>query len=234
MRTILITGASGSLGVKLVENFLLEGDYVIASDVFLNEEFESLDKTKFYFIKMKIVTEAFLVKGYINIVVNLVGLIHSEPALAFRGGKLKPHSYANWERTIFSNLTLPFLLSVENAAILVKQKEKSVLINFSSICAQGSKGQVAYSAAKSGVETFTKVLSKEFGPLGLRVNCIAPGFVDVASTHSSTNKSFEELSEKIDLGRFARAEEIQCAINFIWENEYVTGAVIKVDGGVEL
>ena len=181
-----------------------------------------------------LVTEAFLVKGYINIVVNLVGLIHSEPALAFRGGKLKPHSYANWERTIFSNLTLPFLLSVENAAILVKQKEKSVLINFSSICAQGSKGQVAYSAAKSGVETFTKVLSKEFGPLGLRVNCIAPGFVDVASTHSSTNKSFEELSEKIDLGRFARAEEIQCAINFIWENEYVTGAVIKVDGGVEL
>ena len=109
------------------------------------------------------------------------------------------------------------------------------IINITSIVGlQGNSGQSNYSASKAGLIGFSQSVAKEVASRGITINCIAPGFVDVASTHSSTNKSFEELSEKIDLGRFARAEEIQCAINFIWENEYVTGAVIKVDGGVEL
>ena len=109
------------------------------------------------------------------------------------------------------------------------------VINITSASASlGNRGQSNYAAAKAGVEAFSKSLSKEVGPRGITVNCVAPGFIETDMTSYINEKTKEELIKQIPLGRFGKPEEISQIIEFLVSDQssYITGQTIHVNGGL--
>lgn len=108
------------------------------------------------------------------------------------------------------------------------------IINLSSIWGNvGASCEVAYSAAKGGINSFTKALAKEMAPSGITVNAIAPGVIDTAMNKWMSKEEKESLEYEIPIGRFGKAEEIGNVVTFLCKDEasYITGQVITVDGG---
>jgi 3-oxoacyl-[acyl-carrier protein] reductase len=118
---------------------------------------------------------------------------------------------------------------------MVGSRKKGVIINISSICSRGNAGQIAYSAAKGGLNSLTAASAKELGPMGIRVVALAPGYFDTASTrkHVPTAR-LEEITRAVPLTRLGKIEEIASAVRFILANQYVNGTVIELDGGLVL
>ena len=100
---------------------------------------------------------------------------------------------------------------------------------------QGNAGQAAYSAAKAGVEGLTRSMAMELGPLGVRVNAVSLGFIDVATTRKAVADSrLQQYAERSPLGRLGGLEEVVSVVEFLASNAFVTGTVVKVDGGLRL
>lgn len=109
------------------------------------------------------------------------------------------------------------------------------IINFSSIASGGNPGQVAYSAAKAGIEGLTRAMASELGPFGVRVNALALGFIDVPTTrHAVAEKRLLQYYEKTPLGRLGSLDDVIGAVEFLASNTFVNGAIIPVDGGLRL
>lgn len=173
--------------------------------------------------------------GKISALVNCVGLIHSEPLLNILDPQQRRHRLSTWDAAIRGNLTATFVLAAHVAEHMVASKTKGVIVNFSSIAAAGNAGQTAYAAAKAGVEAMTKVWARELGPLGIRVVAIAPGFVDTPSTRSAVNENaLNDLRRRTPLRRLAAPGEIARAVACAIENDFMTGNVLAVDGGLTL
>ena len=114
-------------------------------------------------------------------------------------------------------------------------RTKGIIINISSISAKGNVGQSAYSVAKSGLEILTKIWAKELSSFNIRVACIAPGFFNTKSTHSSLSKfHIEHLKTNTPTKRLGKVKELMLAINFIIKNEFFNGKVLSLDGGLEI
>jgi len=109
------------------------------------------------------------------------------------------------------------------------------IINFSSIAARGNAGQVAYSAAKAGIEGMTRALAQELGPLGVRVNAIAPGFIDVASTRAALKPEvLDQYAKRTPVKRMGTVDEIVAAVESLHGNGFLNGVVLEIDGGLRL
>lgn len=118
--------------------------------------------------------------------------------------------------------------------IMVKQREGSI-VNLSSVVGiVGNAGQVNYSASKAGVIGMTKSLAKELGGRGIRVNAVAPGFIETDMTDGLGDKFKEEAKKSIPLKRLGEAKDVANLVAFLVSNEsaYITGQVINVDGGM--
>jgi Dehydrogenases with different specificities (related to short-chain alcohol dehydrogenases) len=112
---------------------------------------------------------------------------------------------------------------------------KGVIVNISSVSARGNAGQTAYSAAKSGLESMTRVWSKELGAFRIRAVSIAPGFIDTESTRSAVSeKILEDIRLNVPLKRLGAEKEISDFVITALENDYLNGAVIALDGGLVL
>ena len=114
------------------------------------------------------------------------------------------------------------------------------IVNLSSISALGSRGQANYSAAKAGLQGFTKTLAIELGPFNINVNAIAPGFIATDMTKETARRigvSFEEFEKEsaaqIPLRRAGKPEDIANVVSFLVSEEasYVSGQIIYVSGG---
>jgi 3-oxoacyl-[acyl-carrier protein] reductase len=170
----------------------------------------------------------------ISLLVNAVGQIWNEPLLAFNGGKLTTHDVDTWRRVTDANLTAPFIVAKHVAARMAR-RGGGCIVNFSSIASGGNAGQAAYSAAKAGVEGLTRAMAIELGPLGVRVNAVALGFIDVTTTRQAVaEKRLEQYVERTPLGRLGNAEEVINVVEFLASNAFVNGAVVKLDGGIRL
>lgn len=105
----------------------------------------------------------------------------------------------------------------------------------SSISAVGNAGQSAYSAAKAGVESLTKTWSKELGVFGIRSVGIAPGFIDTESTSHALNESIIlHVKKNTPLKKLGKKENISEAILFAIKNDYLSGTIIKINGGLTI
>ena len=139
-----------------------------------------------------------------------------------------------WTEVLNIHLTGMFLITKTILKFMLKNK-KGRIINISSTSASvGNKGQANYSAAKSGVEAFTRSLAKEVGSRGITVNVVAPGYIDTDMTDVINDKLKKEILNKIPLGRFGAPNEIAQLIEFLISKEasYITGQTIHVNGGL--
>ena len=239
---VIISGANGSLGRALVDHFAASGRPILALDRTV-DLIETTGRPTIHAQAIDLMAEA-EVKALletviprsdrIGLLVNAVGLIWNEPVLKLRGASLQAHSLENWRRVIDANLTAPFVTASQVAARMAR-KGGGAIINFSSIASRGNVGQAAYSAAKAGIEGLTRTMAAELGPVGIRVNAIAPGFFDVASTRAAmSEEQLKGLADQTPARRLGKTDELLDAIDFLAGNDFVSGVVLDVTGGLKL
>lgn len=160
--------------------------------------------------------------GRIDVLVNNAGIT--------RDGLFMRMNAENWEAVINTNLNSAFYVTNPVAKLMIKQREGAI-INMASISGvYGNAGQANYSAAKAGLIGMTKALAKELGSRNIRVNAVAPGFIN---TDMTKDLKLEGLVEHIPLRRLGEVEDIAKTVKFLADDAlYVTGQVIQVDGGL--
>jgi len=131
------------------------------------------------------------------------------------------------------NLIGVFLCTRE-AATFMAQSKGGAIVNISSVSRAGNFGQTNYSATKAGVDAMTVTWSKELARYGIRVAAVAPGYVNTEMTASIKPELRERIIAQIPIGRTGEMSEISHAVRFIIENDFVTGRVLEVDGGLRL
>lgn len=164
--------------------------------------------------------------GRLDVLVNNAGITRDSLML-----RLKEE---NWDAVINTDLKSGFLTMKAAAPIMMKQK-KGAIVNIASVVGiMGNIGQINYSAAKAGVIGMTKTAARELAARGVRVNAVAPGFIATSMTDVIPEKIKEGMIHSIPLGRMGLAEDVANAVCFLASDEasYITGQVLKVDGGM--
>ncbi|MCM1306411.1 MAG: SDR family NAD(P)-dependent oxidoreductase [Bacteroides sp.] len=161
--------------------------------------------------------------GRIDILVNNAGVSCD--------GLLIDLSYEDWKNCFAVNADGVFNMTKAALPDMLSDMKGSI-VNVSSVWGiVGASNEVAYSSAKAAVIGFTKALAKEVAPMGVRVNAVAPGAVDTDMMAAYGKDCIDALCrDSIPLGRLARADEIAKTVLFVAENEYMSGAVVSVDG----
>ena len=168
-----------------------------------------------------------------DVLINNAGIIHSEPLVNMLSRGERVHSRESWRRVMSVDLDSVFYVTSRVVDHMLAQRRKGVVISISSISANGNPGQSAYSAAKAGVNALTRTWAKELGGLGLRFAAIAPGFIDTPSTRAALSEAaVTRLQQQIPLRRLGELESVYLAARHIIENDYLTGTVLEVDGGL--
>lgn len=185
-------------------------------------------------VAVDIVLQAVFESGFEpDVLVNNAGVIHSEPLVNMLSRGERAHSRESWRRVIAANLDSVFYVTSRVVDRMLAKRTKGVVISIGSISANGNPGQSAYSAAKAGVNALTFTWAKELGGMGLRFAAIAPGFIDTPSTRSALSEAVVmRLQQQIPLRRLGDLESIYLAARHIIENDYLTGTVLEVDGGL--
>jgi 3-oxoacyl-[acyl-carrier protein] reductase len=141
---------------------------------------------------------------------------------------------AQWQPVIDVNLTGVFLCAREAAERMVNLGTEGVILNISSISQSGNMGQTNYSATKAGVSAMTVTWAKELARYGIRCAAIAPGFTETPMVMSMKPEALEKMAAGIPLKRLGKPEEIAHTALYIFENDYFTGRVIEMDGGIRI
>lgn len=240
---VIVSGAGGNLGQSIVRHYAGLGRIVLALDQ-QEGPLQALAVDGRVYCRAcdlaapgavdSMLKAVVPLDARIELLINAVGLIWNEPVLAVKGARLVPHDLASFEKVVRANLTTTFVMSSRVAARMARSGGGSI-VNFSSIAARGNAGQVAYSAAKAGVEGMTRALAQELGPLGVRVNAIAPGFIDVASTRAALKPEvLDQYTKRTPLKRMGTVDEIVAAVESLHGNSFLNGVVLEIDGGLRL
>ena len=164
--------------------------------------------------------------GKIDILVNNAGITRDQ--LVMRTKR------ADWDEVIATNLTAPFLLTQAVISSMLKQRWGRI-INITSIFGQiGQAGQANYSSSKAGLIGLTMAVAREVGSRNITVNAVAPGFIETAMTEVLSPELKEGLLKNIPLGRAGSDLDVAHAVKFLASEEagYITGEVLKVNGGI--
>ncbi len=238
--TVLVTGASRGIGAQIALRFASVGMNVVIHYMNSHEAANEVARkcmekgakvltvaadlrSKEQILRMKEKLESHGLRP--DIVVNNAGISHY--------GLLSDVDEAQWDDVMDVNLKSVFLCSQTFMPYMISQRFGRI-INVSSIWGiSGGSCEVVYSAAKGGVNAFTKALAKELAPSGVTVNAVAPGAVKTEMMDRFDEAELKQLEEEIPAGRLASPEEISSLVYFLAlpESGYITGQIISPNGG---
>jgi 3-oxoacyl-[acyl-carrier protein] reductase len=240
-KTVIISGATRGIGRAIAIDLAAEGANISFNFLKNYKDAENLEKEiKDFGVKVKSfqvdirnydavkswVDNTKELFGGIDIAVNNAGVI-KDKALAL----MEPD---DWHEVINTNLDGTFNLS--RAAIITFIKQKSgVIVNITSVSGiTGMSRQTNYSASKAGIIGFTKSLAREVASYNIRVNAVAPGFIETDMLKELKEEYKSQIMKQIPLCRFGRPEEVARVVKFLVSDEagYITGQTIVIDGGL--
>ncbi|HEY8909202.1 MAG TPA: 3-oxoacyl-[acyl-carrier-protein] reductase [Desulfosporosinus sp.] len=166
--------------------------------------------------------------GKIDILVNNAGITRDSLLLRMKE--------ADWDAVLATNLKGVFLCTKAVSKGMLKQRSGTI-VNISSVVGlAGNAGQANYAAAKAGIIGFSKSIAKEFAPRGIRVNVVAPGYINTDMTETLPEGVRNEILRAIPLGRMGQPEDVARVVKFLVSPEasYITGQTLCVDGGMEI
>jgi 3-oxoacyl-[acyl-carrier protein] reductase len=246
-KTALITGATRGIGKGIALKFASEGANIAFTGRGANEdmlaaleatrqEVEALgvkciayasDAANFAQTEetVKRVKEDF---GSIDILVNNAGIT--------KDGLMLRMTEEQWDTVINANLKSAFNFIHACLPIMMRQRGGSIINMSSVVGVHGNAGQANYAASKAGMIALAQSVAQEMGPKGIRVNTIAPGFIETAMTEALPDEIHKEWTKKIPLRRAGQTEDVANTALYLASDlsSYVTGQVIQIDGGMNM
>lgn len=238
-KVVIVTGGTRGIGMATVFEFISNKARVVftylkndeSAGIMLNKikelkgEAEAIKAdVRDYNEAKRVVEETANKFGTVDILVNNAGIIKDKALMMMNPSE--------WQEVIDTNLTGYFNMAKACIVTMMKQKSGNI-VNISSVAGViGTPRQVNYSSAKAGIIGLTKSLAREVAPYNIRVNAVAPGYIETDMTKDLKQK--EELVKRIPFGRFGNPDEVAKVISFLAGDKsgYITGQVIKVDGGL--
>lgn len=247
-KTIVITGGAQGLGLEMAKMCAAQGAQLALID--MNESQLQQAKTELgnqvavrtYIANVAVEAEVEATFAAIDSdfdgidgLINNAGILRDGLLLKFKDGELQSKmSLQQFQSVIDVNLTGVFLCGREAAASMVKRGRKGVIINMSSVARSGNMGQTNYAAAKAGVVAMTVTWARELGRYGIRVGAIAPGVIRTPMTDAMKPEARDRLEKMKPVGRLGEATEIAHTAKYIFENDFFTGRVVEIDGGISM
>ncbi|KAG0809432.1 hypothetical protein G6F29_009291 [Rhizopus arrhizus] len=239
-KTAFITGATRGIGHCIAEAFARQG----ANTILVGRDFDRVRSTQEFFqtnfvnqshqgVVLNISNRSEIdevlkdtLKGQqIDYLINAAGISRDSLFVQLKNEDL--------DDMMNTNLLGTMRLTQHVAKSMIRKRKGGCIINISSVIGlEGNVGQTAYSASKAGLVGFTKSLAKELGPLQIRVNAIAPGFIDTDMTSTIDNDKRSKILSNIALRRFGKVQDVALAAQFIAESDYIHGQVLTIDGGL--
>ena len=237
MRRILISGGSRGIGRAIVEAFAANGDRV--AFIYRTREEEAAKVAEAFGavaikadvsdpvdVRRAIAEAETALGGAIDVLVN-------NAAVSWIG-QMQDMTDEEWRRVLDTNLSGAFYLSRGVVSSMVRN-HYGRMINIGSMWGKvGASCEVAYSATKAGLRGLTMAMAKEFGPSGITVNCVEPGFIATEMNAAIDEASRQALCDETPLGRMGTPEEVAAAVVFLASDAagFITGQVMGVDGGL--
>ena len=240
-KVALVTGGSRGIGRAIALRLAAEGAYVVVNYAKNREAAEEVvssiekaggrarvsgfDVSDFDTVQEEIenlVTEL----GGIHILVNNAGI--TQDTLIVRMKK------EDWDNVMTTNLNGVFNCTKAVARIMIKQRQGRI-INLTSVVGEmGNSGQTNYAASKAGIIGFTKAAARELASREITVNAVSPGFIETDITQNLTDEIRKQYIDKIPLQRFGSPEDVAGVVSFLASDEasYITGEVLRVNGGI--
>lgn len=237
----IVTGASRGIG-RAIAKMLAENNYIVIANYYrseaeavqLKEELENQNKQIDIFKadvskreEVKQLIEYTLNKyGKIDVLINNAGISKSQLFTDVTDN--------DWNKIIQNNLYSAFCVTQEVLPNMIHNKN-GCIINISSIWGLvGASCESIYSISKAGIDAMTKSLAKELGPSNIRVNSIAPGFIDTDMNKEYSKDDINNIKQDIPLQKIGQPEDIAKCVKWLVEDEFTTGQVIAIDGGWQI
>ena len=237
--TCLITGSSRGIGLAIAHHLAAKGHRVIlnsrspiAPEVLAQFEgyeqpvLQATGDISQFDVAKQLVDNLYDQGVQVDVLVNNAGIT--------RDGLVMRMSEEDFNAVIQTNLNGCFNMCRHLTPRLLKQKGGRIINMTSVVGVMGNAGQVNYAASKAGMIGLTKSLAREVASRGITVNAIAPGFIETDMTDQLSDRVKEAMLGQIPLKRFGQVEHIAKTVDFLIDNDYITGQVIEVNGGLHI
>lgn len=238
-KKIFITGGSRGIGAAIVKTLAAKGAHVAftysSNEASAQKILSELPAGNHLCLAMNLTDEASIESAVAKTLEkwgDVDGLVNN--AGITKDGLLLRMKAEDFDNVVNTNLKGTFLVTKSFLKSMLKARKGSI-VNITSIIGQtGNAGQANYAASKAGIEAFSKSTALEVASRGLRVNCVAPGFIATDMTDALNEEQKKAILSKIPLERIAEASEVAYAVAFLLsdESKYITGHTLSVNGGM--